>query len=77
MSCPNGPLESGIDSNEERGRFGQSSRGHWLVNWATCTRPKKWGGLGIKDLEKFGRTLKAVVALVQLGHGGAAMEEVV
>jgi hypothetical protein len=48
-----------------------------LVNWATCTRPKKWGGLGIKDLEKFGRTLKAAVALVQLGHGGAAMEEVV
>jgi hypothetical protein len=30
-----------------------------LVNWKTCTRPKKLGGgVGIKDLEKFGRALR-------------------
>jgi hypothetical protein len=28
-----------------------------LVNWQTNMRPKKLGGLGIKDLEKFGRAL--------------------
>jgi hypothetical protein len=32
--------------------------GHCLVNWTTCTRPKKWRGLEIKDLEKFGRALR-------------------
>jgi hypothetical protein len=32
--------------------------GHCLVNWLTCTRPKRLGGLGIKDLEKFGRALR-------------------
>jgi hypothetical protein len=32
--------------------------GHYLVKWDVCTRPKKWGGLGIKDLEKFGRALR-------------------
>jgi hypothetical protein len=31
----------------------QISGGHCLVNWATCLRPRKWGGLGFKDLEKF------------------------
>lgn len=31
--------------------------GHCLVNWQTCTKPRKWGGLGIKDLEKFNRAL--------------------
>jgi hypothetical protein len=28
-----------------------------LVNWASCLRPKRLGGLGIKDLEKFSRAL--------------------
>jgi hypothetical protein len=32
--------------------------GHCLVNWQICTRPKKWGGLGIKDLSKFNRALR-------------------
>jgi hypothetical protein len=27
--------------------------GHRLVKWRTCTRPRKLGGLEIKDLEKF------------------------
>lgn len=31
--------------------------GHCLVNWETCLLPKKYGGLGFKDLEKFGRAL--------------------
>jgi hypothetical protein len=31
--------------------------GHCLVNWATVTRPKDLGGLGIPDLDKFGRAL--------------------
>jgi hypothetical protein len=32
--------------------------GHCLVNWQVCTRPRKLGGLGIKDLDKFGRALR-------------------
>jgi hypothetical protein len=36
----------------------QINRGHCLVNWLTCLRPKKWGGLGLKDLEKFSRALR-------------------
>jgi hypothetical protein len=32
--------------------------GHCLVNWQTCLRPKKWGGLGIKDLDRFSRALR-------------------
>jgi hypothetical protein len=28
------------------------------VKWKVCTMPKKWGGLGIKDLEKFGWALR-------------------
>jgi hypothetical protein len=36
----------------------QVTGGHCLVNWLTCLRPRKWGGLGFKDLEKFGRALR-------------------
>jgi hypothetical protein len=32
--------------------------GHCLVNWQTCLRHKRWGGLGIKDLDKFSRALR-------------------
>jgi hypothetical protein len=32
--------------------------GHCLVKWKTCTRPRKLGGLGIKDLDRFGRALR-------------------
>jgi hypothetical protein len=32
--------------------------GHCLVNWKTCTMPRRWGGLGIKDFEKFSRALR-------------------
>jgi hypothetical protein len=32
--------------------------GHCLVNWRTCTRPRKLGGLGIKDLDKINRALR-------------------
>jgi len=31
--------------------------GHYLVNWPTVARPKDLSGLGIPDLEKFGRAL--------------------
>jgi hypothetical protein len=34
------------------------SGGHCLVNCQVCMRLKKWGGLGIKDLDKFGRALR-------------------
>jgi hypothetical protein len=30
---------------------------HCLVNSQTCARPRRLGGLGIKDLEKFSRAL--------------------
>jgi hypothetical protein len=32
--------------------------GHCLVMWKVCIRHKKWGTLGIKDLDKFGRALR-------------------
>lgn len=32
--------------------------GHCLVNWETCQLPRYLGGLGIKDLENFGRVLQ-------------------
>jgi hypothetical protein len=39
---------------------------HCLVNWPIVTRPKDIGGLGIPDLEKFGRGLR----LRWLGRNG-------
>lgn len=42
-----------------KGRDPENVRtGHSLINWSTCTRPKKLGGLGFKDLDKFGRALR-------------------
>jgi hypothetical protein len=35
-----------------------NARGHCLVNWKVSLRPKKLGGLEIKDLDKFGRALR-------------------
>jgi hypothetical protein len=32
--------------------------GHCLVKWKSCTRPKRLRGLGIKDLDKYGRALR-------------------
>jgi hypothetical protein len=32
--------------------------GHCFVKWKICTRPHKWGGLGIKDLDRFERALR-------------------
>jgi hypothetical protein len=61
MSCPNGPLKILIDSDEAscgEEKIRTEFMGHCLVNWATCTRPRKWGRLGIKDLEKVGWALR-------------------
>nr|XP_016510137.1 PREDICTED: uncharacterized protein LOC107827506 [Nicotiana tabacum] len=33
------------------------TRKYHLVNWQTVTSPKKWGGLGVKDLRVFNRAL--------------------
>jgi hypothetical protein len=41
--------------------------GHCLVNWKACTRPRKWGGHGIKDLEKVWESTEIGMALIQLG----------
>jgi hypothetical protein len=35
-----------------------ANEGHSLVNCPTVSRPKDLGGLGIPDLEKFGRALR-------------------
>jgi len=32
--------------------------GHCLVNWPMDTKPKELGGLGVPDLERFGRALR-------------------
>jgi hypothetical protein len=29
-----------------------------LVKWKMCTRPRRWGGLDIKDFDKFGHALR-------------------
>jgi hypothetical protein len=44
-------LWRGEDPDKVRG-------GHCLVKWKVCTQPKKWGDLGIKDLDKFDRSLR-------------------
>jgi hypothetical protein len=44
-------LWKGHDTDNVRG-------GHYLVNWQTCQRPRKWGGFGIKNLEVFNRALR-------------------
>jgi hypothetical protein len=46
-----GLLWRGKDLDQVRG-------GHCLVNWRTCLGPKKWGGIGIKDIEKFSMVLR-------------------
>ncbi|KAL6641391.1 hypothetical protein ACP70R_019572 [Stipagrostis hirtigluma subsp. patula] len=46
-----GFLWKGHDIREARG-------GRCLVNWKLVCRPKKYGGLGIKDLDRFGRSLR-------------------
>jgi hypothetical protein len=61
ISCPNGGLKKltisksflwkGQDTENIKG-------GHCLVNWQVCTRPRRLGRLGIKDLDKFGRALR-------------------
>jgi hypothetical protein len=31
--------------------------GHYLVNWWMVCKPKELGGIGVPDLERFGRAL--------------------
>jgi hypothetical protein len=40
--------------------------GHCLVNWQQCMRPKKLGGLGIKDL-KIQQSIENEVFMAQMG----------
>lgn len=44
-------LWRGEDPDKVRG-------GHCLIKWKMCTRPKNLGGLGIKDLDRYGRALR-------------------
>jgi hypothetical protein len=44
-------LWRGQDTDKVRG-------GHCLVKWKCCIRPRKLGGHGIKDLDKFRRALR-------------------
>jgi hypothetical protein len=38
--------------------YEEARKGHAMVNWKRVQRPKRLGGLGILDLQKFNRALR-------------------
>ena len=48
--------------------------GHCLVNWPTVTKPKDLGGVGMPDLDRFGRALSITMALASMGGRFQAMD---
>jgi hypothetical protein len=78
MSCPNGPLKILIDSDEAscgeekiRTEFRGALFGKLGNLYETKEMEKAWN----KGFGKIRMGTQATVASVQLGHGGAALEE--
>jgi len=51
------------DHSYGKGLTKQINGVHCLVNWPTVSRAKELGGLGVADINKFGRVLCLILSL--------------